>query len=343
MGIVERMNRGVNAVSDAAKQAVSAGAAAAGEVASDSKSAPKSEAPADVAETAPAEDSAKTGVTTSAARATRATSHAVASGGKRAWEALNDYTAEAHRRAAGRTVTWDSGIEANGTRGSDDVPHLRKGQYEVVTRTFAQPKTFGFGFEGDDREFSADPTRSSRMVRSTVIDGKGVVESRAWSYASRGSGVVARGGACATLKSECVGTLEATASPEGYAHWSADRNRGGVIVEQHTEASMPLNRAAPNIDVDSKIHVAIDDRNVMTVRGTVNGDLFPNTELYMRDPAGNTMELSRFKTQFGRNIGPYRTLFGNDQHRMTQFEAKIQLDDDLNFQSVDDYAHWMAK
>jgi hypothetical protein len=71
----------------------------------------------------------------------------------------------------------------------------------------------------------------------------------------------------------------------------------------------------------------------LDIRGVMNGDAFPNAEMFLRDPAGNAILLDAFKTARGR-MGPM-FLWLNGDKPMGQFVLTVDLDDKGNFSGVE--------
>ena len=189
-------------------------------------------------------------------------------------------------------------------RGSSGAPGS-----SIVTlhvRVFAPTETFGFGFEGDNRDFSTEREGvTSRIAAFLVIDletGE-VLDTGASSDPSR-----CIGPPCSRFlgNEESVGVPKMTTFSTAGAIWVdlAGANPNEV-----------LNAVAPEINVSLELRIHANQR----LGGALVGDAFPNTEVFEVRPDGSTTMLHTFSTPFNLNLGPYLYLWRNNRRPMGEF------------------------
>jgi RHS repeat-associated protein len=200
------------------------------------------------------------------------------------------------------------------------------GETEVAfhMRSFAPFKSFGGGFNGDNRSFT---TSTASSVTSRV-------RSRFEFDTSTG-----QLGGLSTVSdpSHFLGHFAKTAKPTGEAHVAAsDLDTSTFELGANHAGSNPLVPGAPDIDLgaDIKLH---ESKGALTITSLLHGNNFPNSELFVEDTAGNKVFLNAFETSAGRNTGPFFHLFGAGKERLGgQREIQIQLDDSGHFTGIID-------
>ena len=148
----------------------------------------------------------------------------------------------------------------------------------LYVRSFHFSKSFGGGFEGDDRGFAADPSASARIHAGAVL---------------------ARGEEGFALD----GPIGGHSDPSSHPVLGAARGRPTIwgSVERvdertssltlHYSGSVPLLPAAPAIDAHARFLVRDESPSELRVHVSVRGDAFPNAETLVRDAAGHTVIL----------------------------------------------------
>ena len=202
-----------------------------------------------------------------------------------------------------------------------EMPKLQAGQLMLVTRTYAPFKTFGGGFEGDNRGPSQSLKATARIHTWTVIDFKNsTVESWVWSSKSVAVGTFAK-----TIASPNSGTAKPTLTSD------ADFSYDLVRITQHYEGALPIVKYSPDIDVHTATAFELGTKDGVTnlkIYGRFSGDRFPNTESFMVDPEGNSIRLGDFQTSGGKLTGPTWRLPRDDNEDMASFHVTVPIDTD---------------
>jgi hypothetical protein len=105
----------------------------------------------------------------------------------------------------------------------------------------------------------------------------------------------------ATGKLDFNRVLRATARPEGGAVLS-DHGPAGMELLVIQAGSMPLSNAAPTIDVRTVVRIRVSSDNV-EFSARMDGDAFPNAEVFVRDPKDAKVFILAFATAEGK-AGP---------------------------------------
>lgn len=198
----------------------------------------------------------------------------------------------------------------------DALQHISRSnrQFQLCMRSFAPWKHFGGGFEGDDRGFSTSPNDTFRIGAFVVFD---LDEGRVTEGPSGSSSGTRR------TESDALVFADVDAKVSNF-----DGELGRVTFDLSVEGANPMVPLSPDID-NSLSFVAFLREGNLFLAGEVIGDGFPNTEVFIRDNAGNAVELIRFATNHGPNVGA-ATLIGAGSHRMGRFKEGIMLDHDNN-------------
>ncbi len=229
-------------------------------------------------------------------------------------------------------------------------------EYEFQTRSFAPFKLFGGlplmgGYAGNNRGFETSEDVTSKMVQTIGVN----VERQEITFQSVRPGDVSVGiGLFPALSGGLtfkhpefllrLGDPIFAASEQSHPTGSAILTRASpeeFRLSQNLAGFLPLTRAA-DIDVHSEIDIkTITEETDSSMRmlselrisGRMFGDAFPNAEILMRDPSGQTIFLHGFQTEGGK-LGPYWYLPGDNKRPMGEFQRNILLDNRGNFLGV---------
>ncbi len=201
-----------------------------------------------------------------------------------------------------------------------EMPKLQSGQLLLVTRTYAPFKTFGGGFEGDNRGPSQKLNETARIHTWTVIDFKSsTAESWVWSSPSHAKGLFAE-----TISGPSTATAKPTLTS------TSDFSYDSITVSQHYMGANPLVAGSPDIDVHTttgfELEPKADGTTNLKIFGRFSGDRFPNTESFIVDPEGNTVRLGDFQTSGGAMSGPFSRLAGDNNKDMAKFQVTVPVD-----------------
>lgn len=90
---------------------------------------------------------------------------------------------------------------------------------------------------------------------------------------------------------------------------------GGLFLQLDAWGSNPLAPGAPDIDVRVRADFSIS-RGSFCASLALEGDLFPNFEVFVADAAESRRMIQTFDTNGGRTTGPMVHLWGNRQSRL---------------------------
>jgi hypothetical protein len=187
-------------------------------------------------------------------------------------------------------------------------------QFHLVVRTFIPQKRF-LGFVGDGRDFSMSPNTTYRTGMFLVFD-------------------LTNGRITESLLGNSTGTRRRASDPPVYADvrvklekWEGDKGR--ILLSAHMEGSDPLvPLVAPDVDTDVVLTAFLKDENLF-VAGTVIGDAFPSTEVFLRDNKRTGHPLMYYATPYGVS-GTIR-LMGAGTRTLGNFKEGIMLDEKARF------------
>jgi hypothetical protein len=189
--------------------------------------------------------------------------------------------------------------------------HLAQGQlqFQLVVRTFIPYSSYAT-FPGDNRGFSMSPAATYRTGMFVVFD-------------------LFTGRITAPLAANSTGTKLPLLDWMRYANVDTTfrlmrAEPGQVFFHAHMEAHDPWVPIAPNIDTDIMIVAFIKNRELF-VQGSVIGDAFPSTELFIRDNAGNGQKLLYFATPY--NASGIGRLVGAGSRNLGDFKEGFVLDE----------------
>lgn len=228
---------------------------------------------------------------------------------------------------ADQSCAGPGGVEATTDFDAEPGAH-----FDLRVRRFAPFHSFGGGFHGDAATRGLPKGGDGRGGFTTDDKATSRVEGR----------VVVRGE-----------NIQTTARSDETSHWLLGKDTAVPDVNDDSSATsakdgriqakvagaMPLTWANGHMVIPAApdINASIDatyEMNGETLRisGEVRGDTFPNGELLLTDPRGNTVSISQFQTDHGKNEGPLLHLFDND-HRLMHFDVTIDVDANGNFLS----------
>jgi hypothetical protein len=196
------------------------------------------------------------------------------------------------------------------------------GQYPIyfITRSYAPFKTFGPGYNwyGDNRGHSLDKGASYRTLASINYDTE-TFQTTAYAGRSRSHTVDGR----------------QDAFSETYI---SNRSKGNNI-EVHSYGNNAAQPGSWDIDQFTKLKISIEGNikkdHILSIRGRISGDDFPNQESMIYDKKGNTLWLGNFKTSGNREYGPLTDLpFKNEGNTSIDIDARIKVGPDGIFQGV---------
>jgi hypothetical protein len=172
----------------------------------------------------------------------------------------------------------------------------------LFVRSFAPWREFGLGFGGDNRSFSTDPNATSRVWARITFDPQEMILLEPAHAESDGSD---------------WGPWTDTAVPSLIVRTGIER------MDVDLAGANPL---VPSADIDIKVRMRVIVRQPDTVCffGRVEGDAFPNLEVYVEDQRSNAHVLNEFTTAGGQQTGPYLYLPGNNNRPMGDIQQCIQ-------------------
>jgi RHS repeat-associated protein len=208
------------------------------------------------------------------------------------------------------------------------------GMFPIVihVRSFAPYKSFGArGWHGDNRNFSLDPTASSRLTQRTHY------ETSTGRSTSRHHGNMSYSNYGAIAYSESYLNSEGSSSGKIQTHLYG--NNDAIFPAGTGGSPVPLDGGPTwDIDVHTSLKIAtseLDDGNqLLSITGQISGDRFPNAEAYVTDADGNQVWLGAFANQSGPDAGPFVTLAGDFNRPMMGINASIVTDKNGIFTGV---------
>lgn len=241
-----------------------------------------------------------------------------------------------------------------------EIERVALAKYEINTRSFHPNKNFepgGFRFHGDNRGFSlgeswanGDAPRgtTSRVWQRFQLDmalekggdltkDKGSKLKVASNTSDSGPGLWGMFGNEEPYLDKALqpkGTLAATLAQEPHAgqkHVALTAWYGG---ENHAfrtsiaQQELTGHTVVPTLDVFSAFFFRLERiQHYMDIAVLIDGDGFPNTESFIKDPAGNKLFLGRHV-----RIGvPATHLFGKNHRLMSAYAIRIEVDTQGNF------------
>ncbi|MBD0405337.1 RHS repeat-associated core domain-containing protein [Flammeovirga sp. EKP202] len=208
------------------------------------------------------------------------------------------------------------------------------GEFPIVIhiRSFAPYESFGArGWRGDDRSFSLDPTASSRLTQRTYY------ETSNGDFSHYKSGAMSHSNYGAQAYSEAYLNDKGSKYGKVSAHLFGNND---ALLPAIEGLSPDLYDGGPtwDIDIHTSLYIAtseLDNGNqLLTIKGQISGDRFPNAEAYVTDATGNQVWLGAFANQEGPNMGPFITLGGDFKKPMMNINVSILTDKNGIFTGV---------
>jgi outer membrane protein OmpA-like peptidoglycan-associated protein len=248
--------------------------------------------------------------------------------------------------------------------GNEPYQPIRKGQYQLVIRTFAPFKEFVLGYKGDDRDFSTSESVGFRTGAFLVLDVKrGYIQEGPVGKSSGSAGPCAESPARQAVQRWVNATRHAVdvsqgrkpaAAPAPYYDcraWTqvsvqkpmvSDGFPGELGFRLWMTGSDPLvpdlKVLPPNIDTFLRFGARLE-RQILCVKGTVQGDDYPNTELFIRDSSRKAVMLFKYRTD-GGPAGVHNLYFANRNDVLGSFEMSFTLDQNGCFRT---WKRWCQK
>lgn len=180
--------------------------------------------------------------------------------------------------------------------------------YLLVIRRYAPFKTFGGGFEGDERKAGSNSEfASARTIGFVQFDDTGEVYSYGTSSGSEFNGF---GNWVSSKIGRHYSKVNSRISNIKYS-------KSILSFKVHTEGSNPLVPiVAPDIDTFVSVEVKFSE-SYISINGTVGGNSFPNAEVLLVDHGAECSVdstsnlLFDYRTGGGRNTGPFARLAGD--------------------------------
>lgn len=192
--------------------------------------------------------------------------------------------------------------------------------YVLMVRRYAPMKSFGGGFEGDGRAgASTSLTATARTSASVGFSLAGVASS------TGGSSGTSYVGPWECLKDTRLSRWVGSKMAGVRVTLSNVRTTAtSVNFTVYSEGANPMVPGAPDIDTFVDFEARLQSDRAL-FRGTVRGDGFPNAEVFLVDPAGNTLLLLDFRTKSG-DAGPFTRLMGSGAgNKLADFSQTVAL------------------
>ncbi len=200
--------------------------------------------------------------------------------------------------------------------------------YPITVRSFAPFSSFGFGYHGDNRGYSASASVTARVHQQINFDtDKSGISARAWSSPTFRTD---NPSGAKTANSFVDFTENLSISNSG----DARRFNFGT----HSAGSNPDIKGSPDIDVFSNFSITNNKKTgSLTISGSLTGDNFPSTEAFISDPSGKSVFLGigQIGSGVSKDWGPLTELpFSNSTNPITNFNLTITTDKKGNFTGV---------
>ncbi len=194
----------------------------------------------------------------------------------------------------------------------------------LTLRSYAPFTSFGGGFHGDSRGPSTSPYVSARITTSVQFD-VNANASHTTTFADPSAWpeydpiVLNVPGA----PPEVLPQFQDTDTAKPTATATVDAKDDGVVVNIAHAGSMPL-LPSPDIDVQASVRFQRGPGDSVVVTTRMQGDAFPNAEVFVTLPSGERVMLHHFETSAGPLMGPYTRLWGNFQRNMGTSQVTIR-------------------
>jgi hypothetical protein len=208
---------------------------------------------------------------------------------------------------------------------ASDFASLRQSQYHLAPmstfhpfklhlRSYAPFKTFGMGFEGDNRRATTAGCVSSRISVVVAFD---PCAGSAGLYPPRSSPTTFL-------------PIGLTKTETPVARLGVVKLARGIFIQVDAAGANPVVPGAPSIDVHLRFEAAVSGGR-LNISASLRGDAFPSAEVFLEDRASRRRMLQRFETAGGRHTGPLTMLWGNTQRFMHGICDSIAVNESLQF------------
>jgi hypothetical protein len=173
--------------------------------------------------------------------------------------------------------------------------------YGLFFRRYAPFKTFGGGFEGDNRSTASTSLAATARTIGALNFSPGNVgnmtaESSGTTFAGLGAWIQLFLG---KHQSEVTSSVSVATRTIKFLRFTAQ-----------TSGANPMVPAAPSIDTYLDAQVLFRSQAI-EICGTLRGDNFPNAEVFATDAAGKSVLIFEFATTGGQTTGPMARLAGD--------------------------------
>jgi hypothetical protein len=201
--------------------------------------------------------------------------------------------------------------------------------FQLVIKRFAPWKTFGGGFDGDNRTFSTSREATYRAGVFINFDlNTGRIVGQPSANSSGSSHLLSSKDY--DLSGNVVGKKLVYAKVE-IGLEDVKGRAGAIHFRVSFEGSNPLVPGSPNIDTQMFLGAFMQPDGLF-VTGLLSGDPFPNAEVFLRDNGGNGHLLLTYSTPYDKNIGPGQRLWGSsDKNVVGSFQVTIPLNASWQF------------
>ena len=213
----------------------------------------------------------------------------------------------------------------------EEYPLPPQGGMQIFVRAFAPFKTFGGGYEGDNRQFTTDTSVTAKIRWVFTFDVammRQVDKADTESSPSYGEGwfpSIMAYTAPFSAKFQHDGKVGGKADSKGsQVIESVGRPGTGFVLTGDLAGANPLVGGAADIDVQVSIK-AIKREGKIEFSGNLTGDAFPNAEVFIRDAAGDAFMLHTFETTGTAATGPYAFLPGHNHRPMGSFAKSVKV------------------
>jgi hypothetical protein len=208
--------------------------------------------------------------------------------------------------------------------------------YLLVFRRYAPFKSFGGGFEGDDRPSPSLGLDATARTIGVVVFSVGCVGSA--TGLSSGTAFVGLGSSVQRFSAAIARSLGRSHSKISASVTVATANLERVSFVAQTAGANPMvPLVAPDIDTFVDFQ-AVFRSSTVEFFGKVRGDSFPNAEIIVYDQCLTPALIFYFRTTGGRNTGPITRLMGSGKNNtIGSFRTLVDVDDHGQFRRAIDY------
>ncbi|MCF7699941.1 hypothetical protein [Loktanella sp. M215] len=194
--------------------------------------------------------------------------------------------------------------------------------YSLWCRRYAPFKTFGGGFEGDNR--TGPSILMSDTARTTLGISFGPCHVGPAVASTSGTSYPALGNRIERLLGRHSSNVQCSVKVSA-------KNIESVRFHVSSAGSNPMMPGAPEIDTQVEVTANFTGRQIV-LSGKVFGDNFPNGEIFIYDGYGKGFLLFHFETDGGQTTGPMTRLWGSHSNqRLGGFDTRIPIEADGRF------------